>query len=85
MLVHAAWEQRMVAIVGLILHAVGIVLMLRYRLPDNLPRLGIVFRTLTSKELAEDERRRAIGMIGLVCFVVGTLLLIVSFARAPMF
>lgn len=68
----------MVAVAGLIANAVGIFLMLRYRLPDNLPRLGVILQALTTRDTAEDERRKAIGMIGLVLLVVGTLLQIIA-------
>jgi hypothetical protein len=55
--------------------------MLRYGLPDPLPPVGVAMRALTRKEAQEEERRQAIGMVGLVLPIAGTLLQMVL--RSP--
>jgi len=83
----AAAEDGMVATFGLIGLAGGVFLMLRYGLPDHmqLHRLNVVLKSLTDREAHETERRKAIGMIGLVIFTAGTILLAISLMRDGMF
>jgi hypothetical protein len=68
----------MIAVAGILFNAIGVLMLLRYGLPFPLPRLGIVLKALTSTEVREEERRHALGFIGLVAFVVGILLQLVS-------
>jgi hypothetical protein len=77
----------MIAVLGLMGSALGIFLMFRYGLPDHLQlhRFGVVLKALTDKEAHEEERRRAVGMVGLVFFAAGTILQAISFARLGMF
>ncbi len=74
----------MVATAGILCSAVGVLMLTRYGAPFPLPRLGLVVRTLTATEADEEERRKALGFVGLVVFVVGTLLQIVSVARGAL-
>jgi hypothetical protein len=69
-----------VAIAGIRLNAIGVFLMIRYGLPSGLPRLGAA-ATRGSKGTREDERECALGFVGVVLFVVGVLLQIVSVAQ----
>ena len=71
----------MIAIIGIASSATGIILMLRYGIPATLPRLGEVAKALSDKDTAEDERRKALGFVGIVVFGVGTFLQIISVAR----
>jgi hypothetical protein len=66
----------LIAVIGIASSAVGIILMFRYGIPAKLPRLGEVAKALSDKDAAEDERRRALGFVGL-----GTFTQIISVAR----
>jgi hypothetical protein len=71
-------EMALVAVVGLVLSAVGVFLMVRYGLPKNLPILGVVLRALTQKDVDEKDRRAAWGTVGVVVFVAGTIVAAIS-------
>jgi len=69
------------AVIGIVGNAIGVLLMVRYGLPNNLPRLGQIVVALTGKDVREDERRKALGFLGLVALVAGTVLQVISVGR----
>jgi hypothetical protein len=75
----------MVSLVGLLSNSVGVFLMLRYGLPDNLPQIGRAIFVLTDRQAAEDQRRRSIGVLGLVLFILGTTLQAIAMLRDSAF
>ena len=53
---------------------IGVVLMVRYGLPQSLPLLGRREPNLTEIDRLEEDRRGFVGVIGLVLFAVGSAL-----------
>lgn len=81
MLIAKERKNWMWAVIGIVGNAIGVLLMVRYGLPNNLPRLGQIVVALTGKDVREDERRKALGFLGLVALVAGTVLQVISVGR----
>lgn len=65
-------------IAGIVLNAVGTVLMVRYGFPYSLPLLGLIRKALTEKEADQDDRRHMVGALGLILLTFGTALQILA-------
>ena len=65
-------------IAGVVLNAVGTVLMVRYGFPYSLPLLGLIRKALTEREADQDDRRNMIGALGLILLTFGSALQILA-------
>ena len=57
---------------------VGVVLMVRYGLPNNLPLLGKADVEVREADLVERDRRSLLGVLGLVPFALGSAIFIIT-------
>ncbi|MEO7224097.1 MAG: hypothetical protein ABIY37_16650 [Devosia sp.] len=68
----------LIGIFAIICNFVGVVLMVRYGLPNSLPLLGRSAASLTETDMVERDRRGLYGVIGLVLFASGSALQIMA-------
>ena len=63
---------------AIVLNFVGVVLMVRYGLPNNLPLLGKADVEVREADLVERDRRSLLGVLGLVLFALGSAIFIIT-------
>ncbi len=69
---------QVISALAVALNFIGVVIMVRYGLPNRLPLLGSTSPDLTDTDKAEVERRDFLGILGVVLFALGSGIQIVS-------